>query len=79
MGASQNPATKTTADVLYPGATVRYHWASDAGLATITERTETYIEFKGERCDGRFTHDQINRLFADGRLEVILDDTRHDP
>ncbi|WP_049928696.1 hypothetical protein [Halopiger goleimassiliensis] len=68
---------RTTADALFPGTTVRYHYRSGASLATVVERTERYVTFIGPECDGRFTHDQIDDLIEDDRLEVVLDDECH--
>ena len=70
---------ETTADALFPGATVRYHYRTGDSLATVVERTDRYLTFVGEECDGRFTHNQIDRLIEDGRLEVVLDDETHLP
>ncbi|ADD05688.1 uncharacterized protein Nmag_2119 [Natrialba magadii ATCC 43099] len=72
-------AYRTSADALHPGTTVRYYYRTGDSLATVTERTERYVTFIGEECNGRFTHDQIDRLIRDGRLEVVLDDTDHLP
>ena len=68
---------ETTAAALFVGTTVRYHWRDDAGLATVVEATDDYVSFSGPDCNGRFSRDQIDRLFADGRLEVVLDDAWH--
>ncbi|MFC6767565.1 hypothetical protein [Natrinema soli] len=68
-----------TADALFPGTTVHYHYRDGSSLATVVERTESLVAFVGEDCDGRFTRGQIDRLFADGRLEVVLDDEIHLP
>ena len=69
---------RVTSDALPEGTTVRYHWRDGPGLATVTEKTDDRIAFRGPECNGRFTHDQIDRLVRDGRLEVVLDDVRHD-
>ncbi|MXV63228.1 hypothetical protein GS429_14355 [Natronorubrum sp. JWXQ-INN-674] len=71
--------TRTTADALHPGTTVRYHYRTGDSLATVVERTERFVTVVGEECDGRFTHDQIDRLIEDDRLEVVLDDESHVP
>lgn len=68
-----------TADALFPGTTVRYHYRTGSSLATVVERTDRIVTFVGEDCDGKFTHGQIDRLFADGRLEIVLDDEMHTP
>lgn len=70
---------RVTADALFPGTTVRYSYRTGNSLATVVERTESLVTFVGEDCDGRFTHSQIDRLFADGRLEIVLDDEIHTP
>ena len=70
---------RVTADALFPGTTVRYSYRTGSSLATVVERTDGIVTFVGEDCDGRFTHGQIDRLFADGRLEVVLDDENHTP
>ncbi|ELY90212.1 hypothetical protein C483_11908 [Natrialba hulunbeirensis JCM 10989] len=72
-------AYRTSADALHPGTTVRYYYRTGDSLATVIERTERYVTFVGEECNGRFTHDQIDHLIRDGRLEVVLDDTDHRP
>ncbi|WP_226480789.1 hypothetical protein [Natrinema amylolyticum] len=68
-----------TAEALHPGATVRYHYRTGSSLATVVEQTDRLVTFVGEDCDGKFTHGQIDRLFADGRLEIVLDDEIHAP
>ncbi|WP_049923174.1 hypothetical protein [Halopiger djelfimassiliensis] len=68
---------RTTADALHLGTTVRYYYRTGDSLATVVERTERYVTFVGEECNGRFTHDQIDRLIEDDRLEVVLDDETH--
>ncbi|MGQ3411451.1 hypothetical protein [Natrinema versiforme] len=68
-----------TAEALHPGTTVRYYYRTGDSLATVVERTDRLVTFVGEDCDGRFTHGQIDRLFADGRLEIVLDDRIHTP
>jgi hypothetical protein len=68
---------RVTAETLLEGTTVRYHWRDGSGLATVTEKTDRRVAFRGPDCDGRFTHDQIDRLVRDGRLQVVLDDERH--
>ncbi|QSX00969.1 hypothetical protein [Haloterrigena alkaliphila] len=70
---------RTTVDAIHPGTTVRYHYRSGSSLATVVERTERYVTFVGPNCDGRFTHEQIDRLIEDDRLEVVLDDDHHVP
>ena len=70
---------RTTADALLPGTTVRYYYRTGDSLATVVERTDRFVTFVGEECDGRFTHDQIDRLIEDGRLEIVLDDETHVP
>ncbi|WP_436346685.1 hypothetical protein [Natronorubrum sp. FCH18a] len=70
---------RTTAAALFPGTTVHYSYRTGDSLATVVERTERFVTFVGEECDGRFTHEQINRLIDDGRLEVVLDDELHVP
>ena len=70
-------ATRTGADALFVGSTVRYRWRDGDGLATVVEATDDRIAFRGPECNGRFTHDQIDRLFEDGRLHVVLDDAWH--
>lgn len=61
-----------TADAIRPGTTVRYYYRTGDALAVVTERTDDLIAFSGEDCSGRFTHNQIDRLLADGRLQVVL-------
>lgn len=63
---------QTTADAIFEGATVRYHWRDGDGLATVIEKTDSHVAFSGPDCNGLFTLDQINRLFEDDRLEVVL-------
>ena len=70
---------RTTAAALFPGTTVHYSYRTGDSLATVVERTERFVTFVGEECDGRFTHEQIDRLIDDGRLEVVLDDETHVP
>ena len=79
MARHRAPSARTTADALFPGTTVRYHYRTGDSLATIIERTERFLTFVGEECDGRFTYDQIDRLIEDDRLEVVLDDEMHVP
>lgn len=67
-----------TSDALSPGTTVRDHYRDGDSLATVTERTDRYVTFVGENCDGTFTHDRIERLFADDRLRSVLDDAADD-
>lgn len=67
----------TTSAALFVGTTVRYRWGDEAALATVTEATDDRVSFSGPDCNGRFTHDQIDRLFTIGRLEVVLDDDWH--
>ncbi|AEH36381.1 hypothetical protein [Halopiger xanaduensis] len=66
----------TTSEALFPGTTVRYYYRTGDSLATVVERTERFVTFIGDDCDGKFTHDQIDRLFEGGRLEIVLDDER---
>lgn len=68
---------QTTSTALFVGTTVRYRWRDVAGLATVTEATDDRVSFSGPDCNGRFSRDQIDRLFADGRLQVVLDDGWH--
>lgn len=70
-------ASQTTVDALFVGTTVRYRWRDGAGLATVTEATDDRVSFSGPDCNGRFTREQVDRLFADGRLVVVLDDAWH--
>ncbi|MFP8951867.1 hypothetical protein ACLI4Z_02675 [Natrialbaceae archaeon A-arb3/5] len=79
MALHQWRSLRVTADAVLPGATVRYHYRGGSSLATVTERTERYVTFVGEDCDGRFTHDQIDRLIEADRLQVVLDNERHVP
>ena len=62
-----------TSAALLPGTTVRYHYRTGDSLATVTEQTDRYVAFVGDDCDGRFTHEQIERLFADDRLQIVLE------
>lgn len=68
-----------TAEALFPGTTVRYSYRTGSSLATVVERTDGIVTFVGEDCDGTFTDGQIDRLFADGRLEIVLDDEIRTP
>ncbi|NKE35198.1 hypothetical protein GWG54_05070 [Natronococcus sp. JC468] len=68
-----------TAETLRLGTTIRYHYRTGSALATVVERTSERVTFVGEDCDGTFTHDQIDRLFATDRLQVVLDDELHLP
>ncbi|WP_247729209.1 hypothetical protein [Halovivax limisalsi] len=61
-----------TSAALFPGTAVRYHHRDGADLATVTEVGEDIVAFVGANCDGRFTHDQIDRLIEAGRLEIVL-------
>ncbi|OVE83812.1 hypothetical protein [Natronolimnobius baerhuensis] len=70
---------RTTEAAIFPGTTVRYHYRTGDSLATVVERTDRFVTFIGPDCDGRFTHDQIDRLIDDDRLEVVLDDEYHVP
>ncbi|ELY56654.1 hypothetical protein [Natronolimnohabitans innermongolicus] len=70
---------RTTSDALFPGTTVRYYYRTGDSLATVVERTDRFVTFIGPECDGRFTDEQIDRLFEDDRLEVVLDDELHVP
>ena len=79
MIAPRRSLFRTTAAALFPGTTVRYHYRTGDSLATVVERTDRFVTFVGPDCDGRFTHDQIDRLLEDDRLEVVLDDDHHVP
>ncbi|WP_339105042.1 hypothetical protein [Haloterrigena salinisoli] len=79
MIAPRRSSFRTTATALFPGTTVRYHYRTGDSLATVVERTDRFVTFVGSDCDGRFTHDQIDRLLEDDRLEVVLDDEMHLP
>lgn len=68
-----------TAEALRPGTTVRYSYRTGRSLATVVDRTDRLVTFVGEDCDGKFTHGQIDRLFAEERLEIVLDDEIHTP
>lgn len=68
-----------TAEALNPGTTVRYYYGSGDALATVVRRSADYVSFLGRECNGTFTYDQIERLFAEGRLEIVLDDETHVP
>ncbi|ELY59880.1 hypothetical protein QA600_00230 [Natronococcus sp. A-GB1] len=68
-----------TAETLHLGTTIRYHYRNGSALATVVERTPERVTFVGDDCDGTFTHDQIDRLFATDRLQVVLDDELHLP
>ena len=70
---------RVTAAALHPGTTVHYSYRTGSSLATVVERTDRFVTFVGEDCDGRFTHGQIDRLIRDGRLEIVLDDESHAP
>ena len=63
---------RLTAAAIHPGTVVRYHYRTGSSLATVTEKGDRFLTFVGESCDGRFTHDQIDRLIDDGRLQVVL-------
>ena len=78
MGILHGKFYRVTAETIHEGTTVRYHWRDGTGLATVTEKTDHRIAFRGPDCNGRFTHDQIDRLVEDGRLQIVLDDIRHD-
>lgn len=78
MGLSHSKYVRTTADALHLGASIRYFWKDSDGLATVTEKSDEHVFFEGPECDGWFTHEQINTLIDDGRLEVVLDSERHD-
>ena len=77
MSNCRTVAKGTTADALFVGTTVRYHWGEEDGLATVTEATDERVSFSGPDCNGRFNHEQIDRLFEDGRLQVVFDDAWH--
>lgn len=70
-------AARTAASALFVGSTVRYRWRDGDGLATVVEATDDRIAFRGPECNGRFTREQIDRLFEDDRLHVVLDDAWH--
>jgi hypothetical protein len=70
-------ATWTSADALFIGTTVRYHWRDNDGIATVVETTDDRVAFSGPECGGRFSHEQIDRLFENDRLQVVLDDSWH--
>lgn len=70
---------RTAAAHLQLGTTVRYRWRDGSGLATVVERTDGFVRFDGPDCDGRFTLEQVERLIADDRLSVVLDDGVHAP
>lgn len=78
MGILRRECFRTTAETIHENATVRYHWRDGSGLATVTEKTDRRIAFSGPECNGRFNRDQIDRLIDDGRLQIVLDDARHD-
>ena len=67
---------RLTAAAIHPGTVVRYHYRTGSSLATVTEKCDRFLTFVGEDCDGRFTHDQIDRLIDDGRLQVVLGASR---
>lgn len=68
---------RTTAAAIHDDTTLRYHWNNGNGLATVTEKTDKYIEFSGPECNGRFTHEQINTLIENGRLQIVIDSETH--
>ena len=68
-----------TAAALNPGTSIRYYYGDGDSLATVVRRSEDYVSFLGAECNGTFTYDQIERLFAEGRLEIVLDDETHVP
>ncbi|MCU4925038.1 hypothetical protein OB905_03430 [Halobacteria archaeon AArc-dxtr1] len=70
---------RVTEAALLPGTTVRYHYRTGSSFATVVERTDRLVTFVGPDCDGTFSFDQIDRLIADDRLEVVLDDAIHAP
>ncbi|MCU4974364.1 hypothetical protein OB955_16695 [Halobacteria archaeon AArc-m2/3/4] len=76
---SSSTALRVTADAIGPGTSVRYHYRGGNSLATVVDRTDRYVTFVGAECDGTFTHDQIDRLIDDDRLQIVLDDETHVP
>ena len=60
------------------GTTLRYYHRSGDSLATVTEKDDEFVAFVGPDCDGHFTHEQIDEMLEEGRLQVVLDDARHD-
>ena len=79
MAVHGTPSLQATGDALFPGTTVQYQYRSGDGLATVVERTERYVTFVGTDCNGKFTHDQIDRLLAADQLRIVLDDEIHAP
>lgn len=77
MTVSRREGLGVTVDAIHPGATVRYHYRGGDSLATVTEKDDQFLTFVGDECDGKFTHEQIDRLIDDGRLQVVLDDETH--
>lgn len=69
---------RVTVDAIHPGTTVRYHYRGGSSLATVTAKDETHVTFVGAECDGTFTHEQVDYLVDDGRLQIVLDDESHD-
>ena len=60
-------------DALHPGTTVHYYYRSGDSVAVVTEKTDEHVTFVGDDCNGTFTHEQIDSMLADGRLEVVLE------
>lgn len=79
MARDRTDTLHVTADSLYPGTTVRYHYRAGNSLATVVRRSERYISFLGEECNGTFTYEQIELLLEEGRLQIVLDDETHVP
>lgn len=65
-------------EAIQVGTSVRFHHRSGESLATVTEKDDEFVAFVGPDCDGHFTHEQIDELIEAGRLQVVLDDVRHD-
>lgn len=74
MSAFGRARFRLTAEAVHPGTTVRYYHRYGSGLATVTEKCDRFVTFVGEDCDGRFSHEQIDRLLDDERLQIVLDD-----
>ncbi len=72
MDASRREYLSVRSAALEPGTTVLYRHRSGDSLATVTEATDEHVAFVGDDCDGHFPREQVDRMFEDGRLVLVL-------
>ncbi len=73
MPAEREECLALTVDAIHPGTTVRYHYRGGDAIAAVTEKADGHVTFVGDDCNGKFTYDQIDRMLAEGRLQVVLE------